>query len=45
MTNFTTLNEFILERQADFPYASGELTRLLNDIGVASKIINKEEQG
>ncbi|MDT8411232.1 MAG: class 1 fructose-bisphosphatase [Vicingaceae bacterium] len=42
MTNFTTLNEFILERQADFPYASGELTRLLNDIGVASKIINKE---
>ncbi|MCW9041466.1 MAG: class 1 fructose-bisphosphatase, partial [Flavobacteriales bacterium] len=42
MTNFTTLNEFILERQADFPYASGELTRLLNDIGVAAKIINKE---
>ena len=42
MTNFTTLNEFILERQADFPYASGELTRLLNDIGVAAKIINND---
>jgi len=42
MSNFTTLNEFILDRQGDFPFASGELTRLLNDIGVASKIVNKE---
>jgi len=29
-----------MERQADFPYASGDLSRLLADIGVASKIIN-----
>lgn len=42
MSNFTTLNEFILDRQGDFPFASGELSRLLNDIGVASKIVNKE---
>ncbi|MCF8304477.1 MAG: class 1 fructose-bisphosphatase [Bacteroidales bacterium] len=37
-----TLVEFINERQADFPYATGEFTRLLNDIGIASKIVNRE---
>ncbi len=37
-----TLNEFIIERQADFPYAKGELTRLLSHIGVASKVVNRE---
>ncbi|MCB0410294.1 MAG: class 1 fructose-bisphosphatase [Flavobacteriales bacterium] len=41
-TRVVTLNEFILDRQNDFPFATGELTRLLTDIGVASKIINKE---
>ena len=38
----TTLNEFIIERQADFPYAKGELTRLLNHIGIAAKVVNRE---
>lgn len=38
----TTLDEFIIQRQKDFPYASGELTGLLRDIGVAAKIINRE---
>jgi fructose-1,6-bisphosphatase I len=38
----TTLNEYIIERQADFPYAKGELTRLLTHIGVAAKVINRE---
>jgi fructose-1,6-bisphosphatase I len=37
-----TLNQFIVEKQNDFPYASGELTRLLSDIGTAAKIINRE---
>ncbi len=37
-----TLDEFILRRQKDFPFASGELTNLLRDIGVAAKIINRE---
>jgi len=37
-----TLNEYIIERQADFPYAKGELTRLLSHIGVATKMINRE---
>lgn len=37
-----TLVEFIVERQSDFPYATGELTRLLSDISIASKIVNRE---
>lgn len=40
MSSIVTLSEFIMERQADFPYASGDLSRLLSDIGVAAKIIN-----
>lgn len=31
-----------MERQADFPYASGDLSRLLSDIGIASKIVNQQ---
>jgi fructose-1,6-bisphosphatase I len=38
----TTLGQFIIERQDDFPYAKGELSRLLRDIGIASKIVNRE---
>ncbi len=37
-----TLNEFIIERQSDFPYAKGELTRLLSHIGVAAKVVNRD---
>jgi len=40
--HITTLDEFILRRQKDFPYASGELSGLLRDIGVAAKIVNRE---
>jgi fructose-1,6-bisphosphatase I len=42
MRTFKTLGQFIIERQADFPYAKGELSRLLRDIGIASKIVNRE---
>ena len=42
MNRIVTLDEFIIRRQNDFPYASGELTNLLRDIGVAAKIINRE---
>jgi fructose-1,6-bisphosphatase I len=42
MTQVKTLGQFIIERQADFPYAKGELSRLLRDIGIASKIVNRE---
>lgn len=37
-----TLGQFIIERQADFPYAKGELSRLLRDIGIAAKMVNRE---
>ena len=42
MAALVTLNEFVMERQSDFPYASGDLTRLLTDIGIAGKIINHQ---
>lgn len=37
-----TLNEFIIERQQDFPYAQGELSRLLSHIGIAAKVVHRE---
>lgn len=37
-----TLNEFIIRRQSDFKYATGELSRLLSHIGVAAKLVNRE---
>jgi len=42
MSRITTLDEFIVKRQKDFSYATGELTGLLRDIGVAAKIVNRE---
>ena len=42
MQGVKTLSEFIIERQEDFPFATGELSRLLNDIVIASKIVNRE---
>lgn len=37
-----TLGEFIIENQKDFKYSSGELTRLLSSIKLASKIVNQK---
>lgn len=37
-----TLGQFIISRQSDYPYAKGELSRLLRDIGIAAKIVNRE---
>ena len=37
-----TLNEFIIERQAEFPYVRGELSRLLHHIGIAAKVVGKK---
>ncbi|HEY4325182.1 MAG TPA: class 1 fructose-bisphosphatase [Mucilaginibacter sp.] len=42
MTKVMTLGQFIIEKQGDFPYAKGELSRLLRDIGIAAKIVNRE---
>lgn len=42
MKRVITLSEFIVERQADFPYAKGELSRLLSAIRLAAKVVNRE---
>ena len=42
MNRITTLDEFIIDKQKDFPFATGELSGLLRDIGVAAKIVNRE---
>ena len=38
----TTLDRYIMRRQNGFPFATGELSQLLRDIALASKIINHE---
>ncbi|NCT16868.1 MAG: class 1 fructose-bisphosphatase [Flavobacteriaceae bacterium CG_4_8_14_3_um_filter_34_10] len=38
----TTLGEFIIENQKDFAYSSGELSRLINSIRLAAKVVNHE---
>jgi len=42
MSKLITLQDFIQSRQADFPYATGELSRLLNDIAFASKVVSRD---
>ncbi|HRQ85873.1 MAG TPA: class 1 fructose-bisphosphatase [Flavobacteriales bacterium] len=38
----TTLSEFIIEREKDFPFASGDLSQLLTSIRLAAKLVNRE---
>ncbi|WP_276498095.1 class 1 fructose-bisphosphatase [Pontibacter litorisediminis] len=38
----TTLDRFIMRKQEDFPFATGELSQLLRDIALAAKIVNRE---
>lgn len=42
MSKVVTLQEFILDRQAEFPFATGELSRILSDISVAAKIVSRD---
>ncbi len=37
-----TLGEFIIENQSEFKYSSGELSRLINSIRLAAKVVNHE---
>ena len=37
-----TLGEFIIENQSDFAYSSGELSRLINSIRLAAKVVNHQ---
>lgn len=40
--NGITLDEFIIQKEKDYTDATGNLSKLLRDIGVASKLINRE---
>jgi fructose-1,6-bisphosphatase I len=40
--HITTLDDFIIQKQKDFPYAKGELSSLLHHIGIAAKMVNKK---
>lgn len=40
--HITTLNDFIIQKQKDFPFAKGELSSLLHHIGIAAKMVNKK---
>ncbi|RMH67118.1 MAG: class 1 fructose-bisphosphatase [Bacteroidetes bacterium] len=37
-----TLEQFIIEQQERFPYSTGSFSRLIRDISVAAKIINRD---
>ena len=37
-----TLGEFIIENQIEFKYSSGELSRLINSIRLAAKVVNHQ---
>ena len=37
-----TLGEFIINNQNEFKYSSGELSRLINSIRLAGKVVNHE---
>ena len=40
--NLVTLEDYIIKKQSDFPYATGELTGLLSAIVLAAKVVNRE---
>jgi fructose-1,6-bisphosphatase I len=37
-----TMNEFIVQQQSAFPYAKGDLTRLMGHLVIAARIVNRE---
>lgn len=42
MEKIITLSEFIMKRQSEYKEATGELSRLLNSIVIAAKVISKD---
>lgn len=42
MSKVKSLGEFIVDKQDDFRYAKGELSRLLSAIGLAARVVNSE---
>ena len=39
---FETLEQFIIEQEDRFPHSTGSFSRLLRDIGLAAKIVNRD---
>ena len=39
---FKTLEQFIIEQQESFPHSTGAFSRLLRDVSVAAKIVNRD---
>lgn len=42
MNKIITLDEFIIRSEKENPHSSGSFSRLLRDIGIAAKIVNRE---
>ena len=42
MIGVETLDEFVIRKQTEYPYARGDLSRLLRDLGLAAKVVNRE---
>ncbi len=42
MENVTTLGEFIIDKQKDFPGSTGEFSRILSAIRLASKVVSQQ---
>ncbi|MFI5322330.1 MAG: class 1 fructose-bisphosphatase [Thermodesulfobacteriota bacterium] len=42
MIGVETLDNFIIRKQTEFPFSRGDLSRLLRDLGLAAKIVNRE---
>jgi fructose-1,6-bisphosphatase I len=42
MIGVETLDEFVIRKQSEYPEARGDLSRLLRDLGLAAKVVNRE---
>jgi len=42
MNGILTLDEFIIQKQTEFDYSTGEFSRILRDIGFAGKVVHRE---
>lgn len=42
MIGVETLDEFVIRKQTEYPEARGDLSRLLRDLGLAAKVVNRE---
>lgn len=40
--NFMTLEQFIIDQQERFPHSTGSFSRLIRDISIAAKIVNRD---